>query len=218
MGRIFPGAEVPVTIMAGAMEAGKLAGAAWLARHWQAMHWLRRSFLALLVAVIACVNAIGVFGQLSDAHLGPNVSRVADLAPRLAESDAKIVALQSTISDLGREITLVDAAADRAIRDPRLASAMDQVRSQRVERAKLAAQRSEAERKLVAERMERARIGGEERRAAADIGVLEYAASIFGLEREQVVQLLILAMVLACDPLSLTLVGATASQRRQRTA
>lgn len=210
MTRIFPGAEFPVIVMTATMEAGKLAGAAWLSRNWSVMGYGLRAVLTTLVLILACINALGVFGQLSEAHLGPNVARVTSINPRAAETDQRIAAQERTIADLTHRMALSDAAAERSIRDGRITSMMDLVRDQRREHADLAHQRDGADGVLVDLKRERASITGEQQRAAADIGVLEYAASLFGLDREQIMQVLILLMVVCCDPLSITLVVATA--------
>jgi len=76
MTRIFPGAEMAVIVMAATMEAGKLSGAAWLSRNWSVMGLGLRLVLCTLVVILACINAVGVFGQLSAAHLNPHVAAV----------------------------------------------------------------------------------------------------------------------------------------------
>jgi hypothetical protein len=62
--------------MAAIMEGGKLTGAAWLSRSWRAVNWLLRAILIPLLAILAFINAIGVFEQLSAAHLAPHVEKL----------------------------------------------------------------------------------------------------------------------------------------------
>jgi hypothetical protein len=95
---------------------------------------------------------------------------------------------------------------------------MELARDQRRNRDVLVEQRAKEEETLIALRTAQARITADQQKAAADVGVLEYAATLFGIDREQMIQLLILAMVLSCDPLSITLVIATASRKPVKVA
>jgi hypothetical protein len=216
MARIFPGANEAIIAMAAVMEGGKLTGAAWLSRNWRAMGWFLRSALTLLVIVLAMINAVGVFGQLSAAHLAPHITAIAANEEEAAASNAKIDAQTVLIADLSRRIAQIDAAIEEATKRGRTVSAMDLSRDQRKYRETLVNERSTAETALVEMKAMQARIVGEQQKASADIGVLEYAAALLGVERERMMQILILAMVLSCDPLSITLVVATAGRRRSK--
>jgi hypothetical protein len=216
MARIFPGANEAIIAMAAVMEGGKLTGAAWLSRNWRAMGWFLRSALTLLVAILAMINAVGVFGQLSAAHLGPHITAIAANEEEAAASNAKIDAQTILISDLNRRIAQIDAAIEEATKRGRAVSAMDLSRDQRKYRETMVNERSVAETALIEMKATRARIAGEQQKASADIGVLEYAAALLGVNRERMMQILILAMVLSCDPLSITLVIATASRRQSK--
>jgi hypothetical protein len=216
MARIFPGANEAIIAMAAVMEGGKLTGAAWLSRNWRAMGWFLRSTLTLLVIILAMINAVGVFGQLSAAHLGPHITAIAANEEEAAASNAKIDAETVLIADLSRRIAQIDTAIEEATKRGRTVSAMDLSRDQRKYRDTLVTERSAAETGLVEMKATQARIVGEQQKASADIGVLEYAAALLGVDRERMMQILILAMVLSCDPLSITLVIATASRRQSK--
>jgi hypothetical protein len=218
MTRIFPGAEIPVIIMASTMEAGKLAGAAWLSRNWLVMGIGLRLVLCTLVVILALINAVGVFGQLSAAHLNPHVTAVTINEMEAANQVAKIDAQQRLLADLNRRISQIDSAIEEATKRGRSTSAMELAKDQRRNRAELVEQRAKEEETLIALRTAQARITAEQQKAAADVGVLEYAATLFGIDREQMIQLLILAMVLSCDPLSITLVIATAGRKPTKMA
>jgi hypothetical protein len=195
------------------MEAGKLAGAAWLSRNWSVMAFGVRAVLSLLVVILACINAVGVFGQLTAAHLNPHMTAITANETEAANQGAKIDAQQRLIADLNRRIAQIDSAIEEATKRGRSNSAMDLAREQRRNRADLVQQLGKEESALVELRTAQARLTGEQQIAAADVGVLQYAATLFGIDREQMIQLLILAMVLSCDPLSITLVIATASRK-----
>jgi hypothetical protein len=216
MTRIFPGAEMAVIVMAATMEAGKLSGAAWLSRNWSVMGFGLKSMLTFLLVVLALINAIGVFGQLSAAHLNPHVSAMTANDTEAANQGARIEAQQRLVADLNRRIAQIDTAIEEATKRGRTTTAMELARDQRRNRAELVEQRVKEEETLIAMRTTQARIAGEQAKAAADVGVLQYAAALFGVDREQMIQVLILAMVLSCDPLSITLVIATAHRNQPR--
>jgi hypothetical protein len=216
MTRIFPGAELPVIVMTATMEAGKLTGAAWLSRYWSVMAISLRMVLCMLIVILALINAVGVFGQLSAAHLNPHVSAMTANDTEAANQGAKIEAQQRLLADLNRRISQIDSAIEEATKRGRSTSAMDLAQGQRRNRADLVEQRAKEESTLIELRTAQARISGEQQKAAADVGVLEYAATLFGIDREQMIQLLILAMVMSCDPLSITLVIATAAGKQKK--
>jgi hypothetical protein len=64
MVEVFPGAPVAVMAFAGSMEAAKLIIAGWLAANWSVAGWKLRTVLVPLLAGIALINAVGVFGKL----------------------------------------------------------------------------------------------------------------------------------------------------------
>jgi hypothetical protein len=172
-----------------------------------------RMILTGLVTILATINAVGVFGQLSAAHLNPHVYAITATETQAVQADARIEAQNNLIDDLSRRINQIDAAIDAATKHGHSVYAMDLSRDQRKNRADLVQQRTAAEATLIELKTEQARITGEQQKANADIGILEYAATLFGVDRERMIQLLIFGMVLSCDPLSITLVVATASRK-----
>ncbi len=71
---IFPGAFVPVVIMGGVLEVGKLITASWLYRNWKFTPFLLRAYLTSAVIVLSLITSMGIFGFLSKAHLEQNLT------------------------------------------------------------------------------------------------------------------------------------------------
>jgi hypothetical protein len=211
MARIFPGSMTPILAMASVMECGKLASAAWLSHRWKRTPWWLRPILIAIVITLAAINAVGVYGQLSAAHLDPHTDAVASITTRVVEVDAKIAAQEQLIADDERQIGQIDTAIDEAAKRGRSATALDLQRAQQERRETLVANRTAKQLVLAGLKTKRSEISGEQQKASADIGVLEYAASLLGVDGERMVSWLILAMVLSCDPLSLALVIAVFS-------
>jgi hypothetical protein len=55
--------------MGATLEAGKLVAAAWLAENWHSAPLLLRLILVAMIGVLMSLNAVGVFGFLTRAHL-----------------------------------------------------------------------------------------------------------------------------------------------------
>lgn len=55
--------------MGAALEAGKLVAAAWLTEHWHSAPPLLRLPLVAMIGMLMSLNAVGVFGILTGAHL-----------------------------------------------------------------------------------------------------------------------------------------------------
>ena len=71
---IFPGAFVPIIVMGGVLEVGKLVTASWLYRNWQFTPWLLKSYLTLAIVVLSLITSMGIFGFLSKAHVEQNLT------------------------------------------------------------------------------------------------------------------------------------------------
>ena len=66
---IFAAAAIPIIIMGGTLEVGKLVTAVWLHKYWRKATWWLRYYLALAVVVLMFITSMGIFGFLSKAHI-----------------------------------------------------------------------------------------------------------------------------------------------------
>ena len=66
---IFAAAAVPIMIMGGALEIGKLVTAVWLHKYWKQATWWLKTYLSLAVVVLMFITSMGIFGFLSKAHI-----------------------------------------------------------------------------------------------------------------------------------------------------
>jgi hypothetical protein len=121
---IFAGAFWPVITMGAALEAGKLVAAAWLTEHWNSAPPFLRFVPVLMIGVLMCLNAIGVFGFLTRAHLDHMASVDLALADRTADIEARLAMQGRTVADLDRRIAQIDAAIEESTRLGRPVGAM----------------------------------------------------------------------------------------------
>src|SRR6056300_1010311 len=66
---IFAAAALPIMIMGGVLEVGKLVTAVWLHKYWKQATWWLRTYLATAVVVLMFITSMGIFGFLSKAHI-----------------------------------------------------------------------------------------------------------------------------------------------------
>jgi hypothetical protein len=66
---IFAAASIPIMIMGGALEVGKLVTAVWLHRYWREAPFFLKTYLSVAVVVLMFITSMGIFGFLSKAHI-----------------------------------------------------------------------------------------------------------------------------------------------------
>jgi hypothetical protein len=96
--------------MGATLEAGKLVAAAWLAENWHSAPSLLRLILVAMIGVLMSLNAVGVFGFLTRAHLEHMAAVDLALADRTADTEARLAIQGQTVADLDRRIAQIDVA------------------------------------------------------------------------------------------------------------
>jgi len=205
---IFAGAFWPIITMGAALEAGKLVAAAWLTEYWHSAPPLLRLVLVAMIGVLMSLNAIGVFGFLTRAHL--DHMAVVDLAltDRTADIDARLSIQGQRVADLDRRIAQIDTAIEESTRLGRPVGAMTIADQKRHERADIVAERQRQIPALASLQVEKAKIDAQRRRAEADVGPLRYLGELMGTpatDLERPVRLLTLALVAVLDPMAVAL-------------
>jgi HAMP domain-containing protein len=131
---IFAAAAVPIMIMGGVLEVGKLVTAVWLHRYWKQATWWLKAYLSTAVVVLMFITSMGIFGFLSKAHIEQTsageesvaqVTQIEDEITRLnaviERADLKIQQLESSgtgadaniQSQIDKEQERIDLAFDR---------------------------------------------------------------------------------------------------------
>ncbi len=87
---IFAASAIPVAIMAGSLEIGKLIAASWVYRNWRKAPFFLKSYLTFAVIVLMFITSMGIFGFLSRAHL--------EQASEGLQSQARIERIDNDIS------------------------------------------------------------------------------------------------------------------------
>ena len=121
---IFSAAALPIAVMAGTLEVGKLLTASWLYRYWESTGLALKAYLSTAVLVLMLITSMGIFGYLSKAHLDQaGVSSeafaiVERIDGQIAREENKISILQDRINGLGGTNSIAtDVSQQESIRD-----------------------------------------------------------------------------------------------------
>lgn len=124
---IFAASAIPVAIMAGSLEVGKLVAASWVYRNWKRAPFLLKSYLTFATIVLMFITSMGIFGFLSSAYLEQasegkqsqaRVERIENDIIRyedtIARTEVKIVKLETeTTNDTGDIQAQIDTEQQR---------------------------------------------------------------------------------------------------------
>jgi hypothetical protein len=86
---IFAAAAIPIMIMGGVLEVGKLVTAVWLHRYWNDAAWWLKSYLVTAVVILMFITSMGIFGFLSRAHIEQTAS-AQDSVAQIERIDSEI--------------------------------------------------------------------------------------------------------------------------------
>ena len=101
---IFAAAAIPIMIMGGVLEVGKLVTAVWLHKYWKQAKWWLKGYLSTAVVVLMFITSMGIFGFLSKAHIEQtsasveNVAQVEQIDKQIAQLNAVISRAEDTIN------------------------------------------------------------------------------------------------------------------------
>lgn len=108
---IFSGAAIPVAIMAGFMEYGKIVTAVWLHHNWGKKTFIKW-YLALAVFVLMIITSMGIFGFLSKAYL-ESAGDVKNNYVIVEQINRDIGLIDKEIARNEKVISQLDSAIDR---------------------------------------------------------------------------------------------------------
>jgi flagellar basal body-associated protein FliL len=102
---IFAAAAVPIMIMGGALEIGKLVTAVWLHKYWRKARWWMRFYLSVAMLVLMFITSMGIFGFLSKAHIEQTasaqegVAQIERIETEIARQTAVIARAEERLAD-----------------------------------------------------------------------------------------------------------------------
>jgi hypothetical protein len=167
------------------------------------------------VTGLAAINAAGVYSQLVAAHVGDRVTATSSVETELALVTARIEVQSHTVLDLDQRLAQIDAAISEMTRRGNSARALEAIGAQRKAREALVSERRREADILAGLKAQLAATGAKGSAVEVEATPIRYVATLFGGTAEQAIRLLILLMVLTCDPLAIALTAAAAASRRR---
>jgi hypothetical protein len=212
---IFSGAIIPILIMGGSLELGKVVAAVWLKNNWERASLTFKLYLLPAVVVLMLITSMGIFGFLSKAHNDQNLVS-GDVQGKIAIFDEKIKTSKDNIDANRKALKQMDESVDQSMARSADEKGADKAvalrRSQAKERARLQ-QEITAEQKAISSLNEQAApIRAEVRKVEAEVGPIKYIAKLIYDDNpdanilEKAVVWMIVIIVAVFDPLALVLI------------
>jgi hypothetical protein len=218
---IFAAAVIPVIIMGGALEAGKIVATVWLHNNWQRVSWAYKTYLVPAIVFLMLLTSMGIFGFLSKGHADQSIVS-GDSMSKVAIYDEKIKTERDNIDQAKRALeqmnSQVDQMMSRTDTDRGAERAVAIRKQQARERANLQAEITKSQKAIQKLQEERAPLAAEFRKVEAEVGPIKYiAALIYGDNPDQnlleaAVRWVIILIVIVFDPLALCLILAANKQ------
>jgi hypothetical protein len=212
---IFSGAVVPILVMGGSLELGKVVAAVWLKNNWERASLQFKLYLLPAVVMLMIITSMGIFGFLSKAHNDQTLVS-GDVTNKIAIYDEKIKIQRDNIESARRALQQMDAAVDQTMSRSSDEKGADKAaairRGQARERSNLQGEISKAQTEIVRLNDLRAPIAAEVRKVEAEVGPIKYIAKLVYDDNpdanilEKAVTWVILIIVAVFDPLALVLI------------
>jgi len=212
---IFSGAVIPILIMGGSLELGKVVAAVWLKNNWERASLTFKLYLLPAVIVLMLITSMGIFGFLSKAHNDQNLVS-GDVQGKIAIYDEKIKIQKDNIESARRALQQMDAAVDQTMSRSNDEKGADKAtairRGQARERSNLQGEIARAQTEIVKLNDLRAPIAAEVRKVEAEVGPIKYIAKLIYDDNpdanilEKAVVWMIVIIVAVFDPLALVLI------------
>ena len=210
---IFSAAVIPIIIMGGVLEIGKIVTASWMFRNWGGIPFLMRTYFSFAVLILMLITSMGIFGFLSKAHIDQTVGS-GDNTLQIQILDQQIQREQSKIDDANRVIAQLDKSVEALIKFDRIRGkdgAIAVRNSQAEERKSLSNIISLAASEISSLRQKRLAFSKEQLKFEAEVGPIKYIADmIYGDKAKEkidkAVRAVIILIVVVFDPLAILLI------------
>ena len=214
---IFAAAAIPIAIMGGVLEVGKLVTASWLYRNWKTSNKVLRTYLTTAVVVLMFVTSMGIFGYLSKAHIDQTLVG-GDNTLEIQSLDQQIEQEQRVIDDAKKVIAQLDSAVETLTKFSRISGPNGAIavrQKQTMERESLNNIISESSKKIKSIRDSKKELTKQQLKVEAEVGPIKYIAALFVKDPknilEDAVRWVIITIIFVFDPLAIGLLIAANS-------
>ena len=221
---IFSGVFIPIIIMGGVLEFGKIVTTVWLHVNWEKVGWPIRWYLSIAVVVLMFVTSMGIFGFLSRAHIDAT-SSVGDNQLIIEQLDQQIAVERQRISDSQHVIAQMDAAINNILNQSTNAKTIENQRgnqvanqantlrnNQKKERDALNKTIDDTNKRIGEINQQKLKLQQSQAKTEAEVGPIKYIAQLIYGDTvnkdllERAVRWVIIIIVAVFDPLAICLI------------
>ena len=102
---IFAAAAIPIIVMGGVLEVGKIVTTIWLHQYWHSAKAWMKGYLSLAVILLMFITSMGIFGFLSKAHI-----------EQTSASEETVANVQRIESEIERLETIITRAEEKIVK------------------------------------------------------------------------------------------------------
>ena len=218
---IFAAAALPVIIMGGALETGKVISAMWLHKNWQRSPWMYKAYLVPSLLFLMLLTSMGTFGFLSKAHLDQAVPS-GDVQAQVTLIDERIATHKETIETARKTLRQLSDSVEQTVSRTTDVNGIDRAtqirKGQARERNQLQNEIQTAQSAIVKLQEQRSPIAASVRKIEAEVGPIKYIAALIydnSIDEdilEKSVRWVIILIVAVFDPLAIVLILAGTKQ------
>lgn len=211
---IFAAAFWPIVVMGTSLEISKLVAASWLKANWNRIPGAMKAYMVISVIVLMLITSMGIFGFLSKAHSDQTLVS-GDAQSKIAIYDEKIKTAKENIEANRKQLQQMDAAVDQVMARSTSTNGAERAndirKSQRRDRAALAAEIEENQNIIAKLNEESAPLRAELRKVEAEVGPIKYIAKfVYGDNPdanilEKAVTWVITVIIFVFDPMAILL-------------
>lgn len=212
LAHIFALSVIPIVVMGGVLEIGKVATALFIHRNWKQLGIAMKGFLLTCTIVLAVLTSVGIFGFLAKSsqglavQIGTQQAQVDYVTERLTSLETLKSEKQTQLKNLDGLVGIYSAQTD--FKNARQATKV--YSKQSAERKQLQAEIRGIDSERLKLTQERLAASNEMRKTEVDVGPAVYVAqAIYGKKDiesvEGAIRIIILMIIFAFDPLAICL-------------
>ena len=221
---IFAAAAIPIAIMGGVLEVGKLVTASWLYQNWNIVPKLLKTYLTTAVVILMFITSMGIFGFLSKAHIDQTIL-TGDNSLLITQIDQRIERQERNIKDAEKVIKTLDDQVDTLIEYDRIRGpegALATRQNQKPEREQLTNIINESFKIINDLQNEKLTLEKGQLELEAEVGPIRYIAEFVYRDKaskevlEEAVRWVIIVIIFVFDPLAVLLLIAANMSIKER--
>ena len=229
LSKLFAGASLEVTIMAGSLEFAKLVTASLLYQYWDTINKTLRIYLSTATVILVLITSMGIYGFLSAAYqdtyrqltIKENQTKFLTQKKDFYEKDvirydAELERISSNISTLSNakssSIQIKDTSVVGGVRTT-ISTAELRLAQKRIGVEEENRKAIQAKREVVADSLQKYQLKilelDNNTEVAGELGPLQYLSSLTGTSMDKIINILLLIIIFVFDPLAISLVIAS---------